>query len=127
MDCRILPCYSLESVLSEVDKVCESIEKEYGVKISYSMPQKSSSPATKKDASVVKLLSKAIKTVHNIEAKCIGIGGGTVAAELRRKGIDAAVWSTLNDMAHQPNEYCDIQNLIKDSQTLIWIMGHLEN
>lgn len=123
MDCRILPCYSLKEILTQVDKLCAEVEKQYGVKVEYTVPQKSESPATSKDAPVVTLLANAIKKVHNIDARCIGIGGGTVAAELRRQGIDAAVWSTLNDMAHQPNEYCIIDNLIKDALTLIEIMG----
>ncbi len=119
MDCRILPCYSLEQVLAEVDKACREIETLYGVKVEYTTPQKSESPATPVDAPVARKLAAAIKKVHNIDAKFIGIGGGTVGAELRRKGIDAVVWSTLDDQAHQPNEYCVIENLIKDSQTLI--------
>ena len=119
MDCRILPCYSLAQVLAEVDRACREVEAQYGVKVEYTTPQKSESPATPVDAPVAQKLAAAIKKVHNIDAKFIGIGGGTVGAELRRKGIDAVVWSTLDDQAHQPNEYCVIDNLIKDSQTLI--------
>nr|MCR4953033.1 M20 family metallo-hydrolase [Treponema sp.] len=119
MDCRILPCYSLSSVLEKVDQVCAAVIKEYGVKIEYTAPQKSESPATDHNAPVVKKLAAALKTVHGIDAKCIGIGGGTVGAELRREGIPAVVWSTLDDQAHQPNEYCKVENLIKDALTLI--------
>ena len=119
MDCRILPCYSLDQVLAQVNKACREVEAQYGVKVEYTTPQKSESPATPVDAPVAQKLAAAIKKVHNIDAKFIGIGGGTVGAELRRKGIDAVVWSTLDDQAHQPNEYCVIDNLIKDSQTLI--------
>lgn len=119
MDCRILPCYPLKDVLAKVDECCHQIEAEYGVKVEYTTPQKSESPATDQNAPVVKKLAAALKTVHNIDAKCIGIGGGTVGAELRREGIPAVVWSTLDDQAHQPNEYCKVENLIKDAQTLI--------
>jgi succinyl-diaminopimelate desuccinylase len=119
MDCRILPCYKLADVLAEVDKCCRQVEAEYGVKIEYTTPQKSESPATPVTAPVAQKLASAIKKVHNIDAKFIGIGGGTVGAELRREGIDAVVWSTLDDQAHQPNEYCIIDNLIKDAETLI--------
>lgn len=118
MDCRILPCYSISEVLKEVEKTISGIEKDYGVKVEYSLAQKSESPATSKDSEVVKLLSQAIEKAHGQKTKCIGIGGGTVGAELRREGIDCAVWSTLNDMAHQPNEYCVIENMIKDAVTL---------
>ena len=119
MDCRILPCYPLAQVTAEIDRCCREVEAEYGVKVEYTTPQKSESPATPVEAPVAQKLAKALKTVHNIDAKFIGIGGGTVGAELRREGIDAVVWSTLDDMAHQPNEYCVVDNLIKDAQTLI--------
>jgi succinyl-diaminopimelate desuccinylase len=119
MDCRILPCYSLNEVLEQVDRCCREVESQYGVKIEYTTPQKSESPATAQTAPVAQKLAAAIKKVHSIDARFIGIGGGTVGAELRREGIDAVVWSTLDDQAHQPNEYCIIDNLIKDAQTLI--------
>ena len=99
-------------------RIYKEIEKDYGVKVEYSIPQKSESPATSQDAQIVKKLSQAIYKTRGINAKTIGIGGGTVGAELRREGIEAAVWSTLEDMAHQPNEYCVIQNMIDDAITL---------
>lgn len=119
MDCRILPCYKLDDVLKEVERCCREVEKEHNVKIEYTTPQRSESPATSVEAPVAQKLAAAIKKTHGIEPKFIGIGGGTVGAELRRKGIDAVVWSTLDDQAHQPNEYCIIDNLIKDAQTLV--------
>lgn len=119
MDCRILPCYSLEEVLVKVDKCCKEIEEKYNVKVEYTTPQKSESPATSINVPVAQKLAAAIKKVHNLEPKFIGIGGGTVGAEFRREGIDAVVWSTLDDQAHEPNEYCIIDNLIKDALTLI--------
>lgn len=119
MDCRILPCYKLDDVLKEVDRCCREVEKEHNVKIEYTTPQRSESPATNVNAPVAQKLAAAIKKTHGLEPKFIGIGGGTVGAELRRKGIDAVVWSTLDDQAHQPNEYCVIDNLIKDAQTLV--------
>lgn len=119
MDCRILPCYPLKDVMAEIDKLCKAVEQEYGVKVEYTAPQKSESPATPVEAPVAQKLAAAIKKVHGIDAKFIGIGGGTVGAELRREGYNAVVWSTLDDQAHQPNEYCKISNLIKDAQTLV--------
>lgn len=118
MDCRILPCYSIEEVQKETDKIISDIEKEYGVKVEFSLAQKAESPATPFDSQVVKMLSSAIEKAQHQKTRCIGIGGGTVGSELRREGIDCAVWSTLNDMAHQPNEYCIIDNMVKDAVTL---------
>jgi succinyl-diaminopimelate desuccinylase len=66
----------------------------------------------------VKSLFAAIKEAHGIEARTIGIGGGTVGAYLRCKGYSAVVWSTMDELAHQPNEYCIVENIIKDAETL---------
>ena len=118
-DCRFLPCYKLCDVLKEVDKVVAEVEKEHNVKITYTTPQYAESPATPVDAPVAQALAKALKTVHNIDAKFIGIGGGTVGGELRCENYNAIVWSTLDDQAHQPNEYCIVDNLIKDGETLV--------
>lgn len=118
MDCRILPCYSIEEVLKEVHKRVSKIEEKYGVKVELTELQHQQSPATKEDAPVVKSLAAALEKTHGIKAKLIGIGGGTVGAELRNFGFNAAVWSTIDEVCHQPNEYCYIPNIIKDSQTL---------
>ncbi len=119
MDCRILPCYTLSEILVKVQECIAEVEKAHNVKIEYSIPQKSESPATSSDSLVAKKLASALKTAHNIDAKFIGIGGGTVGAELRREGIDCVVWSTLDDQAHQPNEYCIVDNIVKDAVTLV--------
>ena len=119
MDCRILPCYSLETVTAEVNRIASEIEKEYNVKIDIEYPQKSESPATPVSSPVAQKLAAALKTAQGIEAKFIGIGGGTVGAELRRKGFDAVVWSSMDETAHQPNEYCIIDNILRDAETLI--------
>lgn len=118
MDCRILPCYTLKEVLAEVRSRCDEVEKKYGVKIDYTTPQAEESPATPTDAPVVVKLAAAIKKARGVTAKTIGIGGGTVGADLRVQGYNAAVWSTLDDMAHQPDEYCKISNIKADAETL---------
>ena len=76
------------------------------------------SPATSKDSDVVKLLTNAIKEVKGIDSKLIGIGGGTVGSFLRKEGYQCAVWGTLDETAHQPNEYCIIKNMIEDAKVL---------
>ena len=123
MDCRILPCYSCDEVLLKTDKICKEVENEYNVKISYRVLQRAHSAATPKDCEVVKHLSLALKETHGIVSKTIGIGGGTVGAELRNKGYDCVVWGTLDETAHMPNEYCIIENLIKDAETLACLMS----
>ena len=46
----------------------------------------------------------------------MGIGGGTVAAFFRREGFNAAVWAKMDETAHQPNEYCIIDNMVDDAK-----------
>ena len=118
MDCRILPRYSLDEVRAEVKKRVAEVEAKYGVKVDVSEPQAQQSPATSVDAPVVKKLAAAIKKANGFEAKPIGIGGGTVGAELRCCGFSAAIWSTMDEVCHQPNEYCYVRNIIADAETL---------
>ncbi len=117
LDCRIMPDYSIEEVQKSVRSMADAVEKKFKVKIEISTEQEEqAAPPTPVDAPVVKALEKAVKDVYNVEAKPMGIGGGTVAAILRRAGVNAAVWSTLDDLAHQPNEYCVISNLLNDAK-----------
>ncbi len=118
MDCRILPRYSLDEVRKEVAKCVVDVEMKYGVKVEVSEPQASQSPATPVDAPVVKALMKAIKDAHGVTARPVGFSGGTVGAELRNYGYNAAIWSTLDEVCHQPNEYCYVKNIVADAETL---------
>jgi len=117
-DCRVLPRYKNEEVLKAIDAIIAKEEKKSGAKVSYKILQNALSKATDKNAPVVKALAAAIKEAHGIDAETIGIGGGTVAAELRNLGHDCVVWSSMDETAHMPNEYCIVDNLIKDAQTL---------
>ena len=78
--------------------------------------------ATSPDAPVVQALTRAIKAVYGREARPQGIGGGTVAAFFRQRGLPAAVCMTTNDTAHQPNEYCDIATLMDDARVLAHVI-----
>lgn len=122
MDCRILPCYTLDDVRKEVRRIMDGVEAEYGVKITWTEEQAVESPATPEDAPVVQKLTEAIAAVSGRKAYPIGIGGGTVGAELRIHGYKAAVWGTLDETAHQPNEYCILDNLVNDAKVLAYVM-----
>jgi len=122
MDCRILPCYPLAKVRVEISRIARKIEKKHGVTISWTEEQSVESRATSPDAPVVKALSQAVKKVYGVETRPIGIGGGTVAASLRNAGFDAVVWSRMDETAHQPNEYCILDNLAGDSCVLAALM-----
>ena len=120
LDCRVLPEYNIEDVLNRIRGIANEIEKSFNVEVKISTEQKEqAAPATAVSAPVVSKLAKAVKQVYNVEAKPQGIGGGTVAAIFRRKGFPVAVWSTLDDLAHQPNEYCRISNILNDAKVFV--------
>lgn len=117
LDMRVLPGIALDDVHGTIEKMAKEIEKEFGVSISLSSPQREeAAPATPSDAPVVLALSKAIKDVYSVDARPMGIGGGTVAAFFRRGGFHAVVWSKIDELAHQPNEYTIIDNMVGDAK-----------
>lgn len=122
MDSRLLPRYTIEEVEAKINEMMRKIENEFGVKISMEENQKApAAPPTSADAPVVHALKKAIKAVYGKEGKAVGIGGGTVAALFRRANYEAACWAKMDETAHQPNEYCIIDNMIGDSKVFAHI------
>jgi succinyl-diaminopimelate desuccinylase len=116
-DCRVLPRYPLTEVMKEIESLKVKVEKETGAKIELTPVQFEENTApTPMDSEVVVNLKTALKKLRNIDGKAVGIGGGTVGLYFRRKGIHTAVWSTLDDMAHQPNECCKIDNIVNDAK-----------
>ncbi|MCK4757356.1 MAG: M20/M25/M40 family metallo-hydrolase, partial [Thermoplasmata archaeon] len=117
MDCRVLPSEDLNEILGTMKSVASTVEIETGATIELAEVNISvSPPATPLDSAVVVNLQKAVKTVIGIEAKPVGIGGGTCAAIFRKNGYPAAVWSTNEEMAHEPNEAIKIENLVNDAK-----------
>ncbi|MGQ9617799.1 MAG: M20 family metallo-hydrolase [Candidatus Aminicenantia bacterium] len=122
-DCRVLPNYKLSDIESKFNKYAKEIEEIFKVNITINPVQRAeAAPPTPPDAPVVKSLAEAIKAVYGKEAKPMGIGGGTVAAIFRRAGFYAACWSKMDEMAHQPNEYCIIENMVGDSKVFAHVM-----
>jgi succinyl-diaminopimelate desuccinylase len=123
LDCRVLPKYELADVLARVDAVCRSVEKDFGVKVAMSFEQKEeAAPPTPANAPVVGLLKSAIKAVYGVDGKAVGIGGGTVAANLRREGLPCVVWSRMDETMHAPNENACITNILGDAKVLAHVL-----
>jgi succinyl-diaminopimelate desuccinylase len=122
MDMRILPKFKVRDVERTIRTIAAGIEKKFKVKIHAEVQQKATAaPPTSAQAPVVLALKKAVKSVYRKDAKAMGIGGGTVAAVFRRGGFSAACWSKLDETAHQPNEYCIIDNMVGDAK----VYGHI--
>jgi len=122
MDSRILPRYAIEKVIKAINTMTTKIEKEFKVKIVLEETQKApAAPPTSADAPVVQALKNAIKDIYKKDGKATGIGGGTVAALFRRANFEAACWAKLDETAHQPNEYCIIDNMMGDAKVFAHI------
>jgi len=117
MDSRILPNYKVEEVEEKIKEISARVEKLFKVKVVIEEKQKApAAPPTPARAQVVLALEKAIEQVYKKKGTAMGIGGGTVAALFRRAGFEAAVWSRIDETAHQPNEYCIIDNMLGDAK-----------
>lgn len=116
-DCRILPRYDVDDVVAEVEGVLREFESKTGAKITLEILQKQVAPKTLDgDAEIVAMLKTALKTARGFDATVGGIGGGSCAAFFRKAGIPAALWSTVDDVAHQSDEYSKISNMVADAK-----------
>ncbi|BDV01017.1 diaminopimelate aminotransferase [Thermodesulfomicrobium sp. WS] len=119
VDCRILPSIAVEEVEAAMSQLAAATAAQYGVQITISpVLRQEAAPPTPADSAVVRLLTEAIQADRGKTPRCVGIGGGTVAAQLRRHGFAAAVWSTLLCTAHQPDEKASIANTLADARVL---------
>jgi succinyl-diaminopimelate desuccinylase len=117
IDCRILPEYSVDDILDAAKRIAAQVANELDLSIFVEPVYRQEAAApTRTDSPVVAALARAIRAVKGLEAKAMGIGGGTVAAFFRKAGFPAAVWMTMPNTPHQPNEYCLIKNIISDAK-----------
>ncbi|MFP3225044.1 MAG: M20/M25/M40 family metallo-hydrolase, partial [Nitrososphaeria archaeon] len=116
--------YKVEDVLNEIKDEAEHYKKKFNVEVELKVVQKSEpAPQTDTNSEVVVKLKKAIKELRGFEPSLIGIGGGTVAAPLRRRGYNAAVWYTIDNVEHSPNEYCKISNMVEDAKVFAKVIS----
>ncbi len=119
LDCRVLPGYDLARVKERVLAIAQEAGRPFGVSVHLEVVQElTSPPATDPGAPVVRALAHAIQAVYQRQATPQGIGGGTVAAFFRQRGLPAAVWMTVSQTAHQPDEFCLLSHLVGDAKVL---------
>jgi succinyl-diaminopimelate desuccinylase len=119
LDCRILPKYRVDEIIDSAKKLAAGVAKELDLSIEVEpVYREDAAEPTSKEAPIVKSLSRAVKMVTGLDARPMGIGGGTVAAFFRKAGLQAAVWTTMPNTPHQPNEYCLINNIITDTKVM---------
>ena len=124
MDCRILPNIDIDNVIDEVNLQIVNFEQTHSSRIRLELVQKEQAAVpTSPDSEVAVKLVEALRK-RGGEPKLYGIGGGTCAAFFRRKGMSAVVWSTtIPEVAHQADEYCELDHILKDADTFALILS----
>ncbi len=121
-DCRVMPDYKLKDVIKAVREMARETEKKFKVKIKLEYPQMEvAAPPTDPGAPVVLAISRAVKELRRKKTKSIGIGGGTVAKYFRDAGFSCAVWCTMDECAHTPDEYTKVPYLLDDAKVFAHI------
>jgi len=124
LDGRILPRYDVDEMLKNAGSLARECEKKTGAKIRIEVVNKNiAAPPTDARAKIVLMLKEAIKRTREKDVRVGGIGGGTCAAFFRDAGIPAVVWATMDEMAHQPNEYAKIDNMVNDAKVFAYLAG----
>lgn len=116
-DCRVLPKYPLERVVADVGRVVRKHEKRTRASISLEVIQEAGAgPATPAESEAAALMAETVRRVVKVEPRFVGIGGQTVGNLFRKREIPTVVWSTVDDIPHEPNEYSRIKNLVGDAK-----------
>ena len=84
LDCRVLPREDLDEVMSEIRSICDGVQRDFGVQVEVQPVQRASSPPTPAEAPIVGTLARAIRDVYGVEARTVGVGGGTARSRPRR-------------------------------------------
>ena len=118
VDCRVLPDYNLDEVLNDFEMLAKEEEKtEDGLKIGIDIVNRSdTAQPTSGDSEIIRMLSESVNSKLGMKPVLVGIGGGTVAFFLRKKGFPVAVWMIDDGTAHQIDEYCTISNITTDAK-----------
>ena len=116
MDCRVLPEYKLDDVISTVSELTKRPEfSAAGISVEV-FNREDAAPPTSADSEIAELLKHSVERVLSCNPKIVGVGGGTCAAYFRQKGMNAVVWSKKPDTEHRPNEYALVSDMLVDAK-----------
>ncbi len=120
LDCRILPQYRIKDVIKDMRRIAKM--RRFGkAKVSIEIKNMEPSPPMKGRPEIAIMLESALKDLRGIKARYVGTGGGTDARPFRERGMQVAVWATQDDVAHQPNEYAWIWQMVADAKVFAYL------
>ncbi|MCL2469104.1 MAG: M20 family metallo-hydrolase [Alphaproteobacteria bacterium] len=118
-DCRLLPSVSIDDALAAFQSIGDEVKAQYGVQIDYEIVQRlDPAPITPRDAPVLLKLERALEQEGIKNPVLQGLGGGTMAAFIRKIGHPALVWSMIYDNPHTANERASIRLIQKTTRIL---------
>jgi succinyl-diaminopimelate desuccinylase len=125
-DIRLLPQYDPEECVRVAQSVGALFEKRTGAAIEVKAIRiDPAGKGSRTEGEGAKALSRAVHRVLGIRPRMMGIGGQTCANWFRQAGMDAYVWETLDEMAHQVDEYTRIDNLVNDAKVFAVLLANL--
>lgn len=127
LDCRLLPGISHRRVLEKITAIAGEVAAQTGAGIELATVQRQAASAVAADSPLVARLMKAIARIYAAQARPCGIGGATVAALLRERGLPAAVWSCILNTCHQPNESSSLLAACRDAAVFASILQGEDN
>jgi succinyl-diaminopimelate desuccinylase len=117
VDMRVLPQIPLAEVEAEIRRLAAEVAAAHGVTIAIEDVQRAEAASgTDPRDPLVSRVAAAAQRVYGVTPLPMGIGGGTVAAVFRRAGFPAVVYSKLDESAHQPDEWCNLSDLVGDAK-----------
>ncbi|MCL2785679.1 MAG: M20/M25/M40 family metallo-hydrolase, partial [Methanomassiliicoccaceae archaeon] len=126
LDIRLLPMYDPDDLVVFAKELGAEWEKRTGAKITVSVEQRTRSgkPSDIRCAEF-EALRGSISSVIGADPETVGVGGGTCANFCRLAGYNAYVWQCGGGSLHQPNEYCDLNNLMTDAKVFATLFHKL--
>ena len=126
LDIRLLPNYDPDEMIEFVRTVAAEYQKKTKAKIDVIVEQRTyAGSPSRTDTEEFKAFKESVMSVVGKEPETIGVGGGTCANFFRLDGLDAYVWQTGGGTLHQPNEYCEIDNLKSDAKVFATLFHKL--
>ena len=117
LDIRLLPVYDPDDLVLYAKEIGAEWERMTGAKIHVTVEQRTRSGRPSDiTCSEFAALRDSISSVCGKEPETVGVGGGTCANFFRLAGYNAYVWQCGGGSLHQPNEYCDLNNLNTDAK-----------
>ncbi|MCL2712579.1 MAG: M20 family metallo-hydrolase [Methanomassiliicoccaceae archaeon] len=126
LDIRLLPSYDPDDLIVLARSIGTEWEKRTGAEITVTVEQRTrSGRPSDTNCKEFAALRDSISSVTGKVPEVVGVGGGTCANFFRLAGYNAYVWQCGGGSLHQPNEYCDLDNLTTDAKVFATLFRKL--